>query len=667
LELQDCRKGRNQGWWWIGAFLSGLPFLQFCHPAILQSQSQVSQYPIAPVPLTAVTVADGFWAPKIAINRTVTIPHILKENEDTGRVDNFRKAAHTIGGAFKGHRYDDTDIYKIIESASYALAAAPDPALDKKLDDLITIVAAAQEPDGYLYAARSADPAHPAPGAGPDRWSWLHTSHELYNQGHLYEAAIAHYRATGKRTLLNVAIKSADLVCRTFGPNARRDVPGHEEIELALVKLYQATGDRKYLDEAKFFLDQRGREHNPPLHEFPIGDPFRMYNDLAYRQDQKPVADQLQAVGHAVRATYLYSGMTDAATLLDDQPLARAVDALYSDVVSRKMYVTGGLGAVGGTEAFGDDYVLPNRAYAETCASVGGLLWYHRMFLRTGDAQYYDTFERTLYNGLLSGVSLSGDRFFYQNPLVSTGRVEREPYFDVSCCPANLSRLIGELPGLIYATRGSDVFVNLFVGGTARMGDVTLTQQTDYPWDGRVTLHVDPRAPATFAVSIRVPGWARGEASPGGLYRFVDRSAEASRSGGASGARGSSRAAVNGRAVPIAIEKGYLRIARRWNKGDVVSLEFPMPIQRVLADDRVLEDRGKVAIQRGPVLFAFEGVDNGGHVLDRTLLKDAALTAQFDRSLLGGVTVIRGGGLTAIPYYAWNNRGRGEMTVWIAQ
>jgi DUF1680 family protein len=655
--LQDCRKARTQAGWWIGALLSTLPFLQFFNPAILQSQRQLSSYPLTAVPLTAVSVSDSFWAPKIDINRRVTIPHILKENEDTGRVDNFRKAAHTLEGAYKGHRYDDTDIYKIIESASYALAAAPDPALDKKVDDLITIVAAAQEPDGYLYAARSADPGHPAPGAGPERWAWLHTSHELYNQGHLYEAAVAHFQATGKRTLLNVAVKSADLVCRTFGPDARRDVPGHEEIELALVKLFHATGDRKYLDEARFFLDQRGRAHVPPLHEFPVGDPFRMYNDLAYRQDQKPVAEQFEAVGHAVRGTYLYAGMTDAATLLDDSALARAVDTLYQDVVSRKMYLTGGLGAVGGTEAFGDDYVLPNRAYAETCAAVGGLLWYHRMFLRTGDAQYYDTFERTLYNGLLSGVSLSGDRFFYQNPLVSTGRAEREPYFDVSCCPANLSRLIGELPGLIYATRGTDLFVNLFVGGTANVGATKLTQNTNYPWDGRVTLHVDPASPATFALFVRIPGWARGEASPGGLYRF-DRS---------NAAAPSVTVAVNGRPAAISIDKGYARIARRWKRGDIVSLDLPMPIERVVAHDRVLEDRGKVAVQRGPIVYAFEGVDNDGHVLDRTLPDGAPLATHFDRALLGGVTVVRGGGLTAVPYYAWNNRGKGEMTVWIAR
>ena len=633
------------------AFIAAISILPFCLAALLQS----ADYAFTAVPLTAVEVTDGFWAPKIATNRTVTIPHILAENEETGRVDNFRKAAHAIDGAYTGHRYDDTDIYKIIESASYALAAAPDSALDRKIDDLVAIVAAAQEPDGYLYAARTTDPQHPPPGVGPERWSWLHTSHELYNQGHLYEAAVAHFQATGKRTLLNVAIKGADLVCRTFGPNARRDVPGHEEIELALVKLSRVTGDRKYLDEAKFFLDQRGHGHNPPLYEFPVGDPFRMYNDLLYRQDHKPVAEQTEAVGHAVRATYLYSGMTDAAALLDDPALGRAVDALYRDVVEKKMYVTGGLGAVGGTEAFGDDYVLPNRAYAETCASVGGLLWYHRMFLRTGDATYYDTFERTLYNGLLSGVSLSGDRFFYQNPLVSTGRTEREPYFDVSCCPANLSRLIGELPGLVYATRDRDVYVNLFVGSTAAIGDVTIAQQTAYPWDGHVVIHVDPATPASFALAIRVPGWARGEASPGGLYAFVDRTPR------------SITLRVNGKAAPLTIEHGYARIARRWTKRDVVTLDLPMPVERVTADDRVAEDRGKTAIQRGPIVYCLEGVDNEGHVLDRSLPIDSPLAHHFDRALLGGVEVVSGGGVMAVPYYAWNNRGRGEMTVWISR
>jgi len=622
------------------------------------------EYPIRGVPLTAVSITDDFWRPKIEINRTVTIPHILTQNEITGRIDNFLKAAHDIQGDYKGHRYDDTDTYKIIEAASYALAVKPDPALDRRIDDLIAILAKAQEPDGYLYAARTANPKNPAPGAGPERWAWLHTSHELYNQGHLYEAAVAHFEATGKRTLLNIAIKSADLVCSTFGPSAQHNVPGHEEIELALVKLARATGNRRYLDEAKYFLDQRGRGHQPPLHVFPQGDPFFMYNDVAYRQDHKPVVEQTQAVGHAVRGTYLYSGMTDAAALLQDEAMGRAVDALWKDVVSKKMYLTGGLGARGGTEAFDDDYVLPNRAYAETCASIGGLLWYHRMFLREGDSQYYDTFERTLYNGYLSGVSLSGDKFFYQNPLVSDGRVERQPYFDVACCPANLARLMGELPGLVYATRGRDIYVNLFIGSDARIktdaGSILVRQTTNYPWDGRVTMTVDPDAPAAFAIEVRFPGWALGHASPGGLYQFV---------AGSKVVQGFGKAAVtlkvNGKLVPMTLDKGYARIQRRWQKGDRIQIELPMTIERVVADGHVVEDRGKTAIQRGPIVYAFEGVDNGGHVLDRKLPRDAKLAARFDKSRLGGVTVISGGGLTAVPYYAWNNRGRGEMTVWI--
>lgn len=626
-------------------------------------------YPIQPVPLTAVRVEDRFWRPRLETNRTVTIPHILHENEITGRVDNFRNAARTLASptatpsaTYKGHRYDDTDTYKIIEAASYTLATHPDPALDKRIDELIAIVAAAQEPDGYLYAARTVNPAHPAPGVGPERWAWLHTSHELYNQGHLYEAAVAHFQATGKRTLLDVAIKSADLVCRTFGPNGRQDVPGHEEVELALVKLARATGNRKYLDEARFFLERRGHPHNPPLHEFPVGDPFRMYNDLTYRQDETPVAEQTRAVGHAVRAVYLYSGMTDTATLLDLAPFARAVDTLYRDVVSKRMYLTGGLGSIGGTEAFGDDYALPNKAYAETCASVGGMLWYHRMFLRDGNAEYYDTLERTLYNGYLSGVSLAGNTFFYQNPLVSTGKIERSAYFDVACCPANLSRLMAQLPGLIYATRGDEVFVNLFAGGHATLDAggtrVQLVQQTNYPWDGWVDLHVTPEKAAAFALRVRVPGWARGEAVPSTLYRFADAMPPPA------------TLSLNGSPVRVAPQDGYATIRRTWRAGDVLSLELPMPVRRVLAHDDVAEDRGKAAIQRGPIVYALEGVDNGGALAGVTIPRDAPLASRFDPSVLGGVAVVTGlrkggGSFTAVPYYAWNNRGKGDMAVWI--
>lgn len=625
--------------------------------------SAPGEYPIRPVPATAVRFTDSFWRPKLDINRTVTIPHIMRENEETGRVGNFLKAAHQLSGPYQGQRYNDTDVYKIIEAASYSLAKAPNPALDSTLDRLIAIIAAAQEPDGYIYTPRTVDPNNPAPGAGPARWSWLATSHELYNQGHLYEAAVAHYQATGKRTLLDVAIKSADLVCRVFGPGRRVDVPGHEEIELALVKLYRVTGDRKYLDEAQFFLSQRGRPHTDPPIVFEPGSRFAMYNDLAYRQDHKPVDEQTTAVGHAVRATYLYSAMTDVAALLGNEAFGRAVDTLWKDVTSKRTYLTGGLGAERRTEAFGADYVLPNRAYAETCASVGGMLWYHRMFLLEGDASYYDTFERTLYNGYLSGVSLSGDRFFYQNPLVSDGTVERSAYFDVACCPANLSRLMEQLPGLVYAQRDNELFVNLFVGSTARVAfgstHVVVTQDTTYPWDGRIAIGITPDRPIDLTMAIRVPAWSRGIAMPAGdLYRFAD-------AGSTMSGADSPSLSVNGKRTPIRLERGFARIRRQWRRGDRIELTLPMPVHRVVANAAVEDDRGKAAIQRGPIVYALEAVDNGGRVAGVQLPLSMPLHAEFRADLLGGVEVVTGGGITAVPYYAWNNRGKGEMAVWL--
>ena len=617
-----------------------------------------ADYPITPVPLAKVRITNGFWKQKSDVNRTVTIPHIIAQNETTGRIDNFLRAAKKQEGAYKGQRYNDTDVYKIVEAASYSLVSQPDPALDKKVDEIIAIVAAAQEPDGYLYTPRSVDPKNPAPGAGPERWSYLHTSHELYDMGHMIEAAVAHYQSTGKRALLDVAIKAADLICRTFGPDRVRNVPGHEEIELALVKLYRVTLDRKYLDEAKFFLDERGRAHSVPPVPFEPGSRFAMYNDLAYRQDHAPVVEQTRAVGHAVRATYMYGGMTDAATLLDDAGLAKTIEAAFHDIVSKRMYVTGGLGSDGRTEAFGDDYVLPNRAYAETCASIGGMLWYHKMFLRSGDAAYMDTFERTLYNGYLSGVSLAGNTFFYQNPLVSDGRPERVAYFDVACCPANLARLMGQLPGLVYAQRGDTLFVNLFVGSAADTivngTPVRVTQTTDYPWRGAVKLQVHPERNATFALAVRVPGWTRGAAVPSDLYRFTE-----------SAKPGPVTFTVNGRQFPARIEDGFARIGRTWRANDVVEVEMPMPLRRVLANDGVAEDRGKAAIQRGPIVYCVEAIDNGGSVKNLTLPLDAALTTEFRPDLLGGVQVVRGEHLLAVPYFAWNNRGKGEMAVWL--
>lgn len=617
-------------------------------------------YSIKPVPLTSVDVDDRFWEPRRAINRTVTIPHIMSENELTGRVDNFLKAAHKEPGTYTGQRYNDTDVYKVIEAASWSLASHPSPELSKKIDDLIGIIAAAQAPDGYLYTPREVDPAHPADGAGPERWSWLNTSHELYDQGHMIEAAVAHYSATGKRNLLDVAIKSADLICRTFGPTGIHDFPGHEEIEIALVKLYRVTGEKKYLDEAAFFINERGQPDAVKHALFPQGSRFFMYNDPVYRQAQESVVDQTSAVGHAVRATYLYSAMTDLTALLKEH-FGQTLDALFNDVTEKKMYVTGGLGANGRTEAFGDPYVLPNRAYAETCASVGGILWYQRMFLRDGNAAHYDALERTLYNGYLSGVSLAGDTFFYQNPLVSDGRVERSAYFDVACCPANLARLMAEMPGLIYAQDARRLYVNLFVGSKAHLSighePAVITQQTDYPWAGRIMLRFDLDRPAETTLALRIPEWARAETDPNPLYRFSDRTVDPV------------VVSLNGRNAPSTMRGGYLEITRTWRKGDVVTLDLPMRVRRVLANDGVAEDRGKAAIQRGPIVYALEGVDNGGTLKDLTMPLDTPLEAEFRSDLLNGVYVVTGQvgdrRVMAVPYYAWNNRGKGEMEVWV--
>jgi DUF1680 family protein/peptidoglycan/xylan/chitin deacetylase (PgdA/CDA1 family) len=631
--------------------------------------ARVPDYAITPVPAAQVTLTDTFWAPKLETNRRVTIPHIMRENESTGRVDNFRKAAGQMPGTYAGRRFNDTDIYKILEAASLSLKAKPDPVLEKKIDDLIALIAASQEPDGYLFPARTIDPKNPAAGAGPERWVFENGSHELYNAGHLYEAAVAHFGSTGKRTLLDIAVKNADLVASTFGPNGRHAVPGHEEIEIGLVKLFRATGNRKYLDTAKFFIDERGRPH-PDMQDYPAG-PFAMYNERPYKQDHEPFVDQTRAVGHAVRAVYLYMGAADVAALTSDAGYTAALDRLWEDMASKRMYLTGGIGARGTTESFGEDYELPNRrAYTETCASVGSLLWGHRMFLLHGDARYLDVLEQVLYNGYLSGVSLSGDRFFYQNPLESAGRTDRSAYFDVACCPANLSRLMEQIPGLLYSTRGADLFVNLYAANTAAIatpaGAVRVKQDTKYPWDGLVTLTIDVDQPRAFAVNLRAPSWlaASGSALPGDLYRFADKTQLAA------------RLVVNGRTVPLKLARGFVTVSRTWRKGDVVRLDLPMPIRRVVADARVADDVGKEAIQRGPIVYALEGVDNGGKVLDASLT-GAPMTHEFRPTLLGGVEIVKGRGLkgtgtgraaaelTFIPYYAWNNRGVGEMAVWI--
>jgi uncharacterized protein len=633
-------------------------------------------YPVQPVPFTAVKLTDQFWAPRIEVNRTATIPVAFEQCERTNRVDLFVRAAQVLRGEEPANRnppgypFDDTDVYKVIEGASYTLSVHPDPKLDAYVDSLIAKIAAAQEPDGYLYTTRTINPRQPHRWAGPERWVLERDdSHELYNLGHLFEAATAHHLATSKRSLLDVAIKAADLLVRTFGPGKRSIWPGHQITEMGLVKMARVTGTQAYLNLAKFMLDERGPGPLPPGERAnPRG--------LDYNQAQQRVVDQTEPIGHAVRATYMYSGMADVAALTGDPTYVNAINTIWTNTVTRKLYITGGIGASGAGEAFGSHYQLPNMtAYNETCASVGMDYWNHRLFLLHGDAKYIDVMERTLFNGLISGVSLDGKTFFYPNPLESRGQHQRSAWFGVACCPSNISRFLPSVPGYVYARTNDAIYVNLYVEGT---GDITLdgnrkvrlTQQTRYPWSGAVKLTVAPEQPGPFAINVRIPGWAREEPVPGDLYTFLDRAPAAT-------------VGVNGATVPLAIDKGYVRIARAWKAGDVIDINFPMPVRRIVAHEKVADDANRVALQRGPIVYAAEWPDNPGGRVRNLVLPDANnLSAEFRPALLNGVEVIKGramalaydakGGVTktsqelvAIPYATWANRGPGEMIVWL--
>jgi DUF1680 family protein len=646
--------------------------------AACSSKAPQADYPAAPVPFTDVHLTDVFWAPRLATNRTVTIPHIFKECEETSRVKNFELAKAALDGATDGrycsrYPFDDSDIYKTIEAASYALATHADPGLDSYVDGLIAKIGAAQEPDGYLYAARTIGGPPPQPWLGKERWSHLYMSHELYDLGHLYEAAVAHYQATGKKTLLGVAVKSADLVVKEFGPGKRTNPPGHEEIEIGLVKLYRATGKRQYLDLAKFFIDARGRTEGRIPYENE-GKTELLYGE--YAQDHKPFIEQTEAVGHAVRAGYLYAGAADVAALTGDAAYVAALEKIWADMVGTKLYITGGIGAAGGWEGYGPAYRLPNlSAYAETCANIATFLWNSRMQRLGLDAKYADVMERILYNGVLSGVSLSGDLFFYPNPLASFGQHERVPWFSCACCPPNVARILPSVPGYFYAAAGDEVYVNLFAQGTGKMKvagtDLELVQTTEYPWKGDIRIEVKPAHETEFTLAVRVPGWALDRPVPSDLYTYAEP------------AEGEPALKVNGEAVALGLDQGYALIKRTWRAGDVVELSLPMPVRRVVANPAVEADRGRVAIERGPLVYCAEGVDNDGRVSNFVLPDGAALTAEARPDLLGGVVVITGeaeavrekGGKTVsekkpirlIPYYAWANRGRGEMEVWIAR
>jgi len=637
--------------------------------------AQVRDYPIQPVTFTKVKLDDHFWLPRIETNRTVTIPASFARCENTGRVKNFEMAATHTGSFCTKFPFDDTDIYKTIEGASYSMAVHPDPKLKAYVDSLITIVGKAQEPDGYLYTARTIDPLHPHPWSGPERWvKENELSHELYDSGHMFEAASAHYLATGERNFLDIALKNADLLVKTFGPGKRHVTPGHEIVEMGLVRLYRITGKKEYLDLAKFFIDERGKRQ----YDKTSTDEWK--NGM-YWQDDVPVVDEDEAEGHAVRAMYLYSGMADVAALTGDKAYITAIDRIWNNMVSKKIYVQGSIGAVPNGERFGAGYELPNAtAYNETCAAIGQVFWNQRMFLLHGDSKYIDLLEKVLYNGLISGVGLDGKSFFYTNAMQVTDgfthpalEPARSGWFECSCCPTNMVRFLPSLPGYIYAQKGNDLYVNLFIAGSANVNiankKVAITQVNNYPWNGLLYFDVAPESSERFRMMIRIPGWSRSQAIPSDLYAFSDLSAK------------KIIIKVNGHATPYKMEKGYAVINREWKKGDKIQLDLPMPVKEVIANKALNVDSNKIALQRGPIMYCGEWKDNSGKVSNVIIPRNTVIKPQYESGLLNGVTVLKAVVLktdslyskvkkaefTAIPYYSWANRGKGEMQVWFPQ
>ncbi|NMC42223.1 MAG: glycoside hydrolase family 127 protein [Bacteroidales bacterium] len=630
------------------------------------AENRKPDYPIRPVPFTSVKLTDSFWAPRILKNEQVTIPIAFGYCESTGRIKNFEIAGGLDTGTFRTiYPFDDSDVFKIIEGAAFSLQTIPDEKLDAYLDTLIWKIGLAQEDDGYLYTNRTIAEKHGGKGlhewAGTRRWELDSVlSHELYNLGHLYEAAAAHFQATGKRTLLEIALKSADLVNRDFGYDRLKVYPGHQVIEMGLVKLFRITGNKKYLDLAKFFLDIRenGQEYNQ-AHSLPV--------------------NQSEAVGHAVRATYMYSGMADIAALTGDKKYLNAITKIWEDIVYRKMYVTGGIGSSGGNEGFAGDYFLPNlTAYCETCASIGDIFFNHRLFLFHGDGKYYDILEKTLYNSMLSGVSLSADRFFYPNPLESDGRHKRQAWFGCACCPSNVARFLPAIPGYIYAASEKNLFVNLYISNKAEInmgtGTIKISQKSGFPWDGKVSITVSPGKSSSFTVNIRIPGWAENEAIPGGLYTFAENQTE------------KTIIYINGKKYHPQVKKGYAAVKRKWKNGDIIEVKFPFNVRRLNADPKIKDDAGKTGYQRGPVIYCAEWPDNNtGNVRNLVVDTTATPAVGFKSDLPEGTVVINVRGyqviknedgslkpgdteeITLIPYALWNNRGPGEMRVWLAK
>lgn len=641
---------------------------------------QKKDYPIQALPFNEVKLTDNFWLPRIKINQTVTIPASFERCEKTGRVKNFVMAAERSGKFCTLYPFDDTDIYKTIEGASYSLSLFPDAKLEKYVDSLIAIIGAAQEPDGYLYTARTINPNNVGPWVGKVRWEKeRELSHELYDAGHLYEAAAAYYLATDKKSLLNIALKNADLVCSVFGPDKKHVAPGHEVVEMGLVKLYRITGKEKYLQTAKFFVEQRGHYKG---YDSTSKDEWK--NGM-YWQDDKPVIDQTEAEGHAVRAGYLYSAMADVAALTGDEKLLHAIDTIWNNMVSKKIYVQGGAGAVGSGERYGDNYELPNTtAYNETCAAIANVFWNERMFLLHGDAKYIDVLEKILYNGLISGVGLDGKSFFYTNAMQIKNsfthpdmEATRSGWFPCSCCPTNLVRLLPSVPGYVYAQKDDKLFVNLFISSNVSLNiqnrQVEIVQQNNYPWNGDLKFTVNPKSSFAFSMLLRIPGWAQNEAIPSDLYTFKNNSDK------------KTIITINGKEVTYQIENGYAVLNRKWKKNDIIHVNLPMQVRRVLANKSVKNDIGKIALQRGPIIYCAEWVDNNGKASNIVMPDNTAFTTEYKPDLLNGIEIVKANvpavlidangenlhtenqPFVAIPYYAWANRGKGEMMIWFPE
>jgi uncharacterized protein len=650
-----------------------LQFVMTCH-------AQQSDYPIVGVPFTDVKFSDRFWLPRIKTNHSVTIPASFQRCEETGRIRNFEMAAAKSGKFCTVFPFDDTDIYKTIEGASFSLSLNPDKNLELYIDTLISKIAAAQEPDGYLYTARTIDPMNPHKWAGKERWEKEREgSHELYNSGHLYEAAVAHYQATGKKNLLNIALKNADLVCSVFGHSKLHVAPGHEVIEMGLVKLYRITGKKEYLETAKYFIEERGHYNG---YDSTSTDPFK---NGSYWQDHKPVVEQDEAIGHAVRAGYLYAAVADIAALTNDQKFLAAIDKIWNNVVAKKLYVQGGIGAVGAGERFGDNYELPNAtAYNETCAAIANVYWNQRMFQLHGDSKYIDILEKSLYNALLSGVGMDGKTFFYTNAMEIKNtfshrdmEAERSGWFPCSCCPTNITRLIPSVPGYVYALKDNDLYVNLFVNSTGSFSiknkAIRIRQENNYPWEGNLKFIIDATSSAEFTMLVRIPGWANETVVPSDLYKFDEAINKPV------------IIRVNGNPVKYSLEKGYALLSRKWKKGDVVEVDLPMEVRTISAIEKIGDDMGKIALQRGPLVYCAEWPDNHGKVSNLILPVGATFKSTFKPDVLNGIVVVesqahaitvdeKNSSVTtstqqfqAIPYYAWAHRGKGEMMVWIPQ